>query len=55
MTPLGNALRYDAAALKRMGIELRVPWWRRHIQARYWPDRYRLWVQLRLLAILDGD
>lgn len=44
------ALRGDAPALARVGVSVRPPWWRRRVQARLAPRRYRLWVQRTALA-----
>lgn len=53
-----SALRGDARALRRFGVLIRPPWWRRRIQARIAPRRFRLWVQgeaLRQIEVAGGD
>lgn len=50
---IGKALRGNVAALRRVGVSIRPPWWRRRIQARIQPRRFRLWVQRETLRQLD--
>lgn len=50
---IAQALRGEANALRRFGVTFRAPWWRRRIQARIAPRRYRLWVQREALRQVD--
>lgn len=51
--PIAQALRGNPRALSRIGVAIRVPKWRRRLQARLMPRRYQLWLQRTLLAQLD--
>lgn len=47
-------VRRQAKALSRLGVSIDQPWWRRRLQSRFAPRRYRLWVQFELLRVLGG-
>jgi hypothetical protein len=53
---VGHALRGDATALSRLGVAIpRPPRWRRWLQARLTPQRYRLWIQRQVLDQIEDD
>lgn len=51
---LRKALTVDAAALSRIGVTIRVPWWRRQVQRRVVPRRFRRWLQREALREADS-
>ena len=51
---LAAALRGEVAGLRRFGVAIRPPWWRRRLQARLAPVRFRLWVQRETLRQIDA-
>jgi hypothetical protein len=50
---LAAALRGEVGSLRRFGVAIRPPWWRRRLQARLAPRRFRLWVQRETLRQID--
>lgn len=51
---LRTALLGNVPALSRMGVSIqRPPWWRRKLQAKVAPRRYRRWWQAQVLDQLD--
>lgn len=51
---LASALRGETSSLQRFGVLIRPPWWRRRLQARLAPSRFRVWVQRETLRQLDA-
>lgn len=52
-----RALRGDTSALKRLGVTVpysSIPRWRRQLQRRIAPHHYALWLQRRVLKVLDA-
>lgn len=49
-----RALIGEAEPLRSFGVMLvDVPWWRRRIQRYVMPNRFRLWVQRKILDMGD--
>lgn len=55
---LADALRVESPPLSRLAVSFRAPWWRRRVQLRLFPRRYRLWMRrevLRQVADMRGN
>jgi hypothetical protein len=50
-----DALRGDVEPIRRFGVLIQVPWWRKTLQRRVMPGRYRRWVQAETLRVIEEE